>query len=115
MTGYKTLLSIPILLLCLLPAGCQETISEPERHTIATAYAEFLITKSLFNGDSIGLHHAVDSTLKQFGFAEEKEFTKAFEKLSMQPNHLREVLDSTQNYLQNIQRGVEGTKMNTSP
>lgn len=115
MTGYRTLLSIPLLTFCLVTAGCQESISEPERQHIATAYAELLITKNAYNGDSTGLQHAIDSTLKQFGFAGEQEFTTVFDELSRQPDYLREVLDSTQNYLQNVQRGVEGTKMNTSP
>lgn len=115
MTGYRKLLPVLIALLCLLSTGCQENISEPERQNIATAYAEFLITKNIISSDSITLHNAIDSTLQRYGFANEKEFLKAFDALAMQPDYLREVLDSTQNYLQNVQRGVEGTKMNTSP
>ena len=105
-------LSLSLLLLILsslvMLEGCQESISEEERQQMAQAYAEMLIAKNMVSGDSAAARRAVDSVLKTHGFADEKDLMTTVQKLTTNPDQLREMLDSTQQLLERAQQGTTG-------
>jgi|GEM_PF-2849553 len=111
----RTRLLLSLLLLCTLPIpGCQQGLSRQERDDIATVYAEMLIIRNQSFADSAEIRRAIDSILDEHGFADNDRFERRFNVLTENPDHLREVMDSVQRYLERVQHQGQ-TRMNTSP
>lgn len=107
----RTLTLIPLLFLL----SCSNTMPEDERQNIANAYAEMLLTRNLFQGDSIRAASAVDSTLERYGFGSEMELMGKIKELTEDPESLRAMLDSAQKRLERIQQGINPDSVGTAP
>lgn len=87
--------------------SCQDSLSEDERRNIATAYAEMLLVRNMVSGDSATVLRAIDSTLQKYGFKNEAQLQEQLDLVAMNPDQMREVLDSTQHILERVQRHEE--------
>jgi len=95
------------LITTILLLSCSSTMPEDERQNIAVAYAEMLLTRNLFQGDSALAARAVDSTLERYGFDSEMELMGKMKELADDPEGLRAMLDSAQKRLERIQQGLD--------
>ncbi|HVZ40197.1 MAG TPA: hypothetical protein VHI13_13040 [Candidatus Kapabacteria bacterium] len=91
-------------------AACSHTTSDTERQTIASAYAEIMITKNIYRHDSVRMVKAMDSVARSFGFDDRHDLMQNIVDLSDEPENLRKMLDSAQKLLERAQSGAEFRK-----
>jgi hypothetical protein len=104
--------SIPAqILLAAILGACSESSVKPPDH-LADAYAEILLASNVHRGDTTTRQAILDSIAVNFGFNSQKEVLSEIHEMTLNPEALRKVLDSTQNRLQSLQEGKneEGLK-----
>ncbi len=88
-------LGLPLLLV----AGCEGHISPDERNRTAHAYADMLFYQAKYPTDSLLQRRAVDSAVRARGFDDLTALKAQIDKVSLEPDDFRTMLDSTQRYL----------------
>ncbi|MBS1913133.1 MAG: hypothetical protein JST22_14185 [Bacteroidetes bacterium] len=91
-------------------SACSHTPSDADRQTIASAYAETMITKNIYRHDSVRMVKAMDSVARSFGFDDQHDLMQNIVDLSDDPESLRKMLDSAQKRLERAQTGAEFRK-----
>jgi hypothetical protein len=92
------------LLLATTFGACSESSVKPPEH-LADAYAEILLASNVHRGDTTTRQGILDSIAVNFGFSSQKEVLSEIHEMTLNPEVLRKVLDSTQNRLQSLQEG----------
>lgn len=87
-----------------LLGACSESSVKPSEH-LADAYAEILIANTIYRDDSVRRAVVLDSIAANFGFTGQKEVLSEIHDMTLNPDILRKVLDSTQNRLQSPEEG----------
>ena len=102
--------NILLSLILLFAAGCKDATITPREH-LADAYAEILIASNLHREDTTNQKRILDSIATKYGFDGQKEVLSEIHQVTLDPEVLRKVLDSTQNRLQS----PEGAKNEKGP
>lgn len=100
----RTGVRIALLLLTSGLPACNEANVKPPEH-LADAYAEILLASNIYRSDSSRLQTILDSIATNFGFRDQKDVLSEIHQVTLNPEILRKVLDSTQNRLQRMQEG----------
>ena len=84
-------------------AACKDATITPAEH-LADAYAEILFASAGHRGDTVHQRRILDSIAQNFGFDGQKEVLSEIHEVTLDPEVLRKVLDSTQNRLESLKQ-----------
>lgn len=95
----------------ILSSSCGESVPVPADNLVE-AYSEILIASNINREDSVRRQVVLDSIAENFGFESHKNVLAEIHDMTLNPDVLRKVLDSTQNRLQSLQgaKNREGLK-----
>lgn len=93
------------MMIGLLVASCSDPAPVPADNLVE-AYSEILIASNLHREDSVRRIQVVDSIASKFGFDDHKNVLSEIHEVTLDPEVLRTVMDSTQNRLQSLQQAL---------
>ena len=91
------------ILTAIFLGSCGEGVPVPADHLVE-AYSEILIASNINREDSVRRGAVLDSIAANFGFSDHKKVLAEIHEMTLDPDVLRKVLDSTQNRLQSLQQ-----------
>ena len=95
------LLSLLVLSTGVFLGSCGDSAPVPADNLVE-AYSEILIASNLHREDSVRRIVVLDSIAANFGFKDYKNVLSEIHEVTLDPEVLRQVLDSTQNRLQSL-------------